>query len=536
MTHHAVGPPLAAGIASLLLSGLMALLAGEPLPQFHDEFSYRLAAETFASGRLSNPTPEHAEHFESFQVLVRPSYMSKYPPAQGLVMALGLVIAGSAIVGVWLSTAAASAAVAWTLQARLPRAWALVGGLIAASHPLTLRWSSSDWHWGGSVALLGGALLIGAALRLARRITILDATIAAVGIAVLANARPYEGFVLTTLVTLGLAWVRCRDRATPGRRGETRATRLAAAAAAGGVLIANLAWMGLYNHAVTGSITTLPYVAYERQYALTPPLVFLTPPADAKTYASETMRVYYEQWERPQFQKQDTPAEFIATAGEKLQAAGKALVRGWHDWDAPVPAMVNAMRLGVAAPLLALPWLLTRSRTARRVAMLVVAFLGFALLALWFFPHYAAPIGAAIAFLHVASLRRLSLATGRRGVGRLLLIVVLLAHALDAATHVHRLGRGDFTPWSIGRFALLEDLSRDGSRWLVLVRSPSDRVVHDEWVYNGPDLASQPVVVARELDPGSTAALVTDARRAGRRVLRVVLDEPTPRVEEVGSR
>ena len=58
-------------------------------PNIHDEFSYLLASDTFAHGRLTNPTPALWHHFEAFYVLLQPTFQSKYGAAQPLFMALG---------------------------------------------------------------------------------------------------------------------------------------------------------------------------------------------------------------------------------------------------------------------------------------------------------------------------------------------------------------------------------------------------------------------------------------------------------------
>jgi hypothetical protein len=65
-------------------------------------------------------------------VLQQPTYASKYPPAQGLVLALGQVLCDQPIVGVWLSGALASAAICWMLLGCLRPRWAALGGVLAA--------------------------------------------------------------------------------------------------------------------------------------------------------------------------------------------------------------------------------------------------------------------------------------------------------------------------------------------------------------------------------------------------------------------
>ena len=79
------------GLLGFLLPAAYGLLNGVRQPAVHDEFSYLLAASTFAEGRLSNPSPPLPEFFEAPHVLVTPTYASKYPPGQALMLALGFV-------------------------------------------------------------------------------------------------------------------------------------------------------------------------------------------------------------------------------------------------------------------------------------------------------------------------------------------------------------------------------------------------------------------------------------------------------------
>ena len=102
---------LFAGAGNAALSWIQ----GPPIPEVSDEWSYLLAGDTFASGRITNPASPHRS-LVGENVFGTPTYQSKYPPANGLMLATGTRLGGHPVVGLWLSAGLLAAACTWCFQ------------------------------------------------------------------------------------------------------------------------------------------------------------------------------------------------------------------------------------------------------------------------------------------------------------------------------------------------------------------------------------------------------------------------------------
>src|SRR5215472_11839589 len=182
---------LLVGSCALTLRAAVFPILPVPYPALQDEFSYQLMADTFAHGRLTNPTHPLWIHFESVTVIHKPTYCSVFYPAQGVFMATGQLIARHPFWGVWLSVGLMCAAICWMLQAWVSPLWALLGGLLAAIRIGAFSyWANS--YWGGAVTALGGALVLGALPRIKSKQRFADAILMGFGFALLFSSRPYE--------------------------------------------------------------------------------------------------------------------------------------------------------------------------------------------------------------------------------------------------------------------------------------------------------------------------------------------------------
>ena len=467
--------------ASFLSSAIVARFVAWPEPAVHDEFAYLLAADTFANGRLTNPSSAFSVYFETFHVLVEPSYVSKYPPGQGLVMALGQRIFGHPLVGVWLSGALLCGSLVWMFFAWLPRRWALFGGAFAvATFGCSTYWTQS--YWGGAMAAAGGALVFGAVRRILDDARVSAAFALGAGLFVLAVTRPFEGLVTSVPVAFALAvWLKRKGSAKRGAKLRVVFATLA-------VLVPAAVWLGVYNHAVTGDAMRLPYVEYASQYEGVPTLL-VADKGPVPEYRHDVIRDFWKEMEDLYDRERS-----LAGYGPAVLAR---LIKLWRFYLGPIATLALVVAFFGA-------------RRPARPLVLTTLGLGLVVLLLetYDMPHYAAPLTALVLIVVVDSLRATaSFRIGKRRTGRGI-VVGLFVMAVVVATAQALTRGGGADHWSTRRAAMLEELESDGAQHLVLVRYGPSHSPHDEWVYNRADLEGATVLWARDLGPDRNAPLL----------------------------
>jgi hypothetical protein len=473
-------------------------VAAPVVPRSHDEFSYLLGADTFRSGRLTNPPLPSPESFDTFHELQRPTYASKYPPGQALFLAAGWIIGGSPIVGVWLGFATMVAAFYWMLFAWADAKWAIAVTVLVSSWLALTYWSYS--FWGGAVAAFGGALVYGAFPRLKRGPRVSAALAFGIGLAILANTRPFEGLLVAIPPMLGVARLALSREYS---RASGRIRKLGAPIAL--VSAATVGLMALQNHAVTGHWLTIPYAEYHRQSDVAPLFLWQQPTPHAFANAR---RDAFRPWEMGQFD---------------------ALRKRYF---ARVLARIGSSITFVIPGFLLFPFVLLPKVAADAIARVAVAgvacVVAGVLVSVYNEPHYFAPAAGPLVALFAVCLGRFASLAGPFAMFRARLAWVATVPALAITllsipgAPLHKTTHD----WATARIELADSLTSTGGQHLLFVAYPPGYNPHYEWVFNGANVSSQSVIWAHDLGAVRNKELQSHFPNADAHVLTLSDSEP----------
>jgi hypothetical protein len=468
-----------------------------PKADIHDEFSYLLAADTFAQGRLTNPPHVMWKHFETFHVLQQPTYASKYPPGQGLILAFGQILAGDPVFGLWLSIAIACAAICWMLQAWMPPKWALFGSLLMVLKiGLFSYWSNT--FWGGAVAATGGAILFGSMRRIMRKPITKNALYFGLGLAILANSRPFEGLIISlpTIAVL-IFWVVKKSSCSFREVFSNLVLPL-------GIMLSIVGiFMGYYNYVVTGKFWVMPFDAYERVYSNLSNFIWVTPTAKI-VYNHEEFRLLYDWWFASARNSNLGFANYINSSISKISLLAKFYID-----------IIFGLVLAVLPLLLKNRWV--------QFALFCCLFLLLGLLQVVIVNiHYFAPATCLIYFLIVQCLRRIyRFKLNKKPIGLFLswsvlfycILLVVFPLFLRVNPYIFvtfytgNIERTSSSYWTFKREEIIKTLKAEDGNHLIIVKYEKGHNMVIEWVYNEANIDSARIVWARNLTPKENCQL-----------------------------
>ncbi len=473
--------PLLIALVPIVLRLLLLPVYGAPSPLISDEYAYLLQADTFASGRLTNPSPPMAEQFTSVYVFTNPTYTAEYQVAQGLLLAAGQALTGIPWAGVMAGMAVLCVLIYWALLGWVPRIWAFTGTLIIVDIPLGVLSYWMNSYWGGCIPGIGGALVLGGLVRLRQGGRLKYSLITAAGLIILFNSRPLEGISLAVLAGAAvLYWVFIARELTF----ETAAARICLPAAL--ALGVSMTFMGYYNYRVTGQATRFPYLLYRDRYGV-PQGFFWQKPVIVNTPMPVEIRAEYED-QLQQHERRKSPRALVLATGGKLR-------RFW-DFYIGVPLTVT---------LVFIPFI-WRERNMGLALWALILVLGIENMTFFaYFPHYSAAVIAVIVLVLIQCLRRMR-AGGETGLflSRALPLVIFLGLAIPLCSRLvpvpalARLSASEFQH-EISREQFVPELEGAPGRQLVLVRyNASIPGKKKAWIYNRANIAESKIIWARE--------------------------------------
>jgi hypothetical protein len=370
-----------------------------------------------------------------------------------------------------------------------------------------------DSYWGGAPAAIGGALVLGALPRIMRRRKVRDALFMGLGLGILANSRPYEGFVLSLPVAAALL-VSVVGKNRPPTRVLARRIVLPLMIVLAAVGVA----MGYYFWRVTGNPFRMPYQVDRATYAAAR-YFYWQSPNPQPVYHNQAMHDFYINLELGRFL-------MVRSVGGFIRETGLRIIASWVFYIGPV----------LLVPLFMLPWVVRDRRIRWLVIAGGVSIAGMEL-PTFFAVHYAAPITAVILAVILQGMRHLR-AWRWEGkpsglfLARSIILICVLMVPLQVRMLPALARSGIWRPMGVERAEILAELDSLPGGHLVFVRYGPDHDSLAEWVYNEADIDHAKVVWARDMGPAENGELIKYFKE--RRLWLVKPDEEPPRLSPYG--
>jgi hypothetical protein len=327
-------------------------------------------------------------------------------------------------------------------------------------------------YWGGAVAAIGGALVVGAHGRIVRAGNDRAAWALGAGAVILAVSRPFEGVILLVPVLVVLS---LRHR----RPGVWLPLTLIGTAGA--------AWLGYYNYRVTGSPLRMPYQEYFAQYETIPPFNILPlAPDGSRTFRHFNLEFLDKGWALRNYQASRTWRFFLQRP---------------RDWYTMLRTMLGSV---VWILVLALGLRPVRAPESRFLWLLLGAGLAGSLIEVSYHPHYGAPLTAVILILTVQTLR-----TVRPMVPLLAALAFAFMVWNDASQIFHHQTPDAFRSKNSHKGEIERRLAdRVPGDHVVFVRYTGAQDPHEEWIYNAADIDGSPVIWAQDMGEARNRRLI----------------------------
>lgn len=473
-----------------------------PIPTIQDEFSYLLGADTFASGRLTNPTHPLWQFFDAPHILSSPTMMTKYQPAASLFMALSQMILGEPYWGVVMGVGLLVGSAYWAVKAWTSNRTA---ALIVAIFLLFVLRAPHYWidsYWGGAIVTLAAMLMLGAYYHVvvAKRYGYAWAGMAGLVLALL--SRPYEGGLLAICLIIA-ALVHFTRHASPAERKAFIVNMIAPVLIVGGIFTA---FQLTYNHAVTGHWLRAPYMEHEKQGGYGP--VFILQEAGEMIWSENPLDRDIQEWSLKSHQtaRQYPIRQVLHFIGSLLDVVA---ANSWAKFNVPIIILFIAAITLVFPMLGYFAWYAYRHPHTRVLLLALPVLMTGSMLVTWINAHYLGPyFSVLVVFLSVTLVDKYHKAPPEKARRILFASLTLAAIYLIPGGYRHFY---EANSTLLVRDKIDKQLSASDAYHLIFVdqiEAVNRGGAHRYWAYNKSDIDAARVVWARYISEAENRKLI----------------------------